>query len=102
VIDAALRPEGWAPKPGSRVVILARPGAPADEPPPPPGVWVVIDRAPEPRAWWVMPHDGEAKVWAVVARAGRTGGMPAGWPGQQVPSTRLFPAGLVQKALPGC
>jgi hypothetical protein len=99
VIDAGLRPEGWAPKPGSHVVILARPGAPADEPPPPSGVWVVIDRAPEPRAWWVMPHDGEAKVWAVVARAGRVGGTPAGWPGQQVSSTRLFPAALVQKAL---
>lgn len=103
-IDPALRPEGWAPKPGSRVVLLARKGAPPDEAPPPPGVWVVIDRAPEGTGyWWVMPHDGEAKTWAVVARAGRAkGSMPAGWPGQQFPSTRLFPAGLVQAALPGC
>jgi hypothetical protein len=60
---------------------------------------VVIDRAPEPRAWWLMPHDGEAKVWAVVQRAGLTTAPPAGWPGQQIPSTRLFPAALVQKAL---
>lgn len=102
-IDAALRPEGWVPKPGSRVIVLARQGAPADEPPPPPGIWVVIDRAPEARCWWLMPHDGEAKVWTVVAMAGRAREQwPAGWPGQQIPSTRLFPAALVQKALPGC
>lgn len=101
MIDPALRPEGWAPKAGSRVVILPATGAAADEPPPPSGVWVVIDRAPEPTCWWVMPQDGDAKVWATVARAGRAD-MPAGWPGQQVTSRRLFPAALVQRALPGC
>jgi hypothetical protein len=64
VIDPALRPEGWAPKPGSRVVILPATQAAADEPPPPPGIWHVIDRAPEATCWWVMPDDGDAKVWA--------------------------------------
>jgi len=99
-IDIALRPEGWAPKAGSRVVILPEAKAAADAPPPPPGVWWVVDRAPESGCWWLMPDDGEARVWTVVQRAGRAE-MPAGWPAQQVSSRRLFPAALVQRALPG-
>lgn len=98
-IDRALRPTDWAPKPGSRVLILPPVKAPADAPPPPPGVWWVVDRAPEPSCWWVMPHDGEAKVWTVVQRAGRAE-MPVGWPAQQVSSQRLFPAALAQRTLP--
>jgi len=98
--NVALRPEGWAPKRGGRVVILPATNTAPDDPPPPPGVWVVIDRAPEPRCWWLMPHDGESKVWAVTARAGRQS-MPEGWPGQQVSSLRLFPADLLQRSLPG-
>ena len=100
-LDIGLRPDGWAPKAGSRVVLLPAAQAAPDDPPPPPGVWVVIDRAPEPRCWWVQPDDGESRVWAVVAREGRKA-MPAGWPAQQVSSLRMFPAALVQKALPGC
>lgn len=100
MIDPALRPTDWQPKPGSRVVILPETKAAADAPAPPPGVWVVIDRSPEPSHWWVMPHDGESRVWATVGVAGRRRDeWPAGWPGQQVNSRRLYPAGLVTRAL---
>jgi hypothetical protein len=103
LLDVALRPEGWAPKPGSRVVLLPATNPAPDAPPPPPGVWVVIDRAPEPRCWWLMPHDGESKAWSVASMGGRARDQwPAGWPGIAVSSLRLFPAALVQKALPGC
>ena len=60
----ALLPEGWAPKPGGHVRIVADPKAAADVPPPPAGIWWVVDRAPEPRTWWVKAHDGDAKTWA--------------------------------------
>lgn len=100
-IDPGLRPEGWAPKAGSRVVILAEAKAAADAPPPPPGVWWVVDRSPDATCWWLMPDDGEAKVWSTVQRAGRAE-MPAGWPALSMTSRRLFPAALVQRALPGC
>jgi hypothetical protein len=103
VIDPALRPEGWSPKPGSRVVVLPETKAAADVPPPPPGVWVVIDRAPEATAWWVQPADGESRAWAVASMAGRPRqAWPTGWPCQAIGSRRLFPAALVQKVLPGC
>lgn len=96
----ALRPEGWAPKPGSQVVILPLAKPAADDPPPPPGVWVVIDRAPEATSWWVMPHDGHARAWSVASIGGRTREQrPAGWPGLPLPSRRLFPAALAQETL---
>jgi hypothetical protein len=69
-----LRPEGWTPRPGSRVRILPDPKAAADEPLPPAGVWYVIDRAPEPTHWWLWAHDDEAKAWTAASPSN------AGWP----------------------
>lgn len=100
MIDPALRPEGWAPQSGSRVVLLPETNPPADAPEPPPGVWVVIDRAPEPRHWWAQPDDGESRAWAVAAMAGRARDTwPVGWPARSWSSLRMFPAALVQRAL---
>lgn len=59
-----LIPEGWAPRPGARVRILPNPKAAPDEPPPPAGVWWVIDRAPGATEWWVLPHDDTARAWS--------------------------------------
>lgn len=64
----ALNPIGWAPKPGGHVRIAADPKAAPDVPPPPAGVWVVIDRAPEARTWWVQARDEDAKAWAAAHR----------------------------------
>lgn len=89
--DRRLVPEGWAPRPGAHVRILPDPKAAPDVPPPPPGVWWVVDRAPEPTHWWVMPKDAEAKAWAVVD-LDRRSAMPVGWPAQAVPSRHLTPA----------
>lgn len=98
--DRRLVPEGWAPKPGYKVRINPETNPAPDAPPPPPGVWWVVDRAPEGGAWWVMPADGESRVWGVVAMAGRArDSWPAGWPAQSVQARRLVPASM---AVPLC
>jgi len=81
VSDRRLLPEGWAPRPGGHVRILQDPKAAPDVPPPPPGVWFVVDRAPAATSWWVYPYDAEAKAWAsetdVNWRASRTMAVPS-------------------------
>ncbi len=57
-----LVPEGWAPRIGSRVTILPH----RDDPVPAPGVWRVIDRAPEASSWWLTPVDDKARDWAAA------------------------------------
>lgn len=56
----------WRPTRGARVRIRPRPHAPDDEPPPPAGVWYVIDRGPQPMTWWVKAVDLEAQAWAAA------------------------------------
>jgi hypothetical protein len=88
-----LRPEGWTPRPGSRVRILPDPKAAADEPLPPAGVWYVIDRAPEPTHWWLWAHDDEAKAWTAAspsnARLARCLSLPSR---RLVPTSVAYPA----------
>lgn len=55
---------GWRPKPGSRVRLRPLPKQPPDVPPPPSGVWTILDRAPGHMQWWVQATDLEAKAWA--------------------------------------
>lgn len=100
-IDPKLRPEGWAPRYGSSVVLLPETNPAADAAEPPPGRWTVLDRAPEATQWWIWPADGEAKAWAVASMGGRRRDQwPTGWPGQTWPARRMFPAHLVQRSLP--
>jgi hypothetical protein len=57
-----LVPEGWTPRRGSLVTVLAS----RDEPYPPRGTWRVFDRSngePGPH-WWALPVDDEARTWA--------------------------------------
>jgi hypothetical protein len=63
--DRRLLPEGWAPRPGARVRILPDPKAADDVPPP--GVWYVVDRAPEVGHWWVWTSDHESREWAAAS-----------------------------------
>lgn len=52
---------------GARVRIYRNPDAPADETPPPPGVWMVLSHAPTgPTHWWLMAHDAEARSWGAA------------------------------------
>lgn len=99
--EASLKPAGWVPKRGSRVIVLPDPKALPDAPEPPAGRWWVLDKGDEDTGfWWVMPDDGESRVWATVAVAGRhRDEWPKGWPGIQVHARRLFPAGLVTRSL---
>lgn len=52
-----LVPEGWAPRRGAHVSILATKDAPAI-----PGRWYLFERAPG--GWWAQPNDDSARVWA--------------------------------------
>lgn len=54
-----LVPEGWAPRRGSTVAVLAS----RDEPVPPSGAWRVVEHAPEAGTWWLLPHDDAARAW---------------------------------------
>jgi len=53
----------WKPRPGApcRIVAAKKDGADAKVPP---GVWMVLDRAPAPGSWWLRPSDPTAKGWA--------------------------------------
>jgi hypothetical protein len=53
----------WRPTIGARVRVTPRPKAPDDEPPPPLGVWRILDRAPERGTWWLQAADSEARLW---------------------------------------
>lgn len=55
-----LIPDGWRPKPGTRVSVRSS----KDVPHPPGGVWRVIDRGPSPSGWWLQPADDKAREWA--------------------------------------
>lgn len=55
-----LIPDGWKPRPGSRVTVLPS----KDVPSPPTGLWRVLDRGPSPSGWWLMPADDKAREWA--------------------------------------
>lgn len=75
--ELALRPSGWAPKPGGHVRVVADPKAAPDVAPPPAGIWVVIDRAPEARHWWLMAKDDDAKAWVTEHPGGVISGCVA-------------------------
>lgn len=75
--DRRLAPEGWRPKPGAHVRVVASSKAAPDEPPPPAGVWWVVDRCPEDMAhagWWLMPRDDVALAWSSARRPHPTHG----------------------------
>lgn len=100
-VDRSLLPEGWRPRTGGHVRILGRPNAAPDEPLPPPGVWWVVDRAPEPQTWWVHPLDAAAHLWVAEQAAGRArSALPVGWPAQAVPGRRLAPASTAVRDTP--
>ena len=89
--DRPLTPQGWKPRPGAHVRILARTGAAPDEPPPPPGVWWVIDRCPAELAhagWWVLPRDDEARSWSSQQRRHERYGNALPVPGRQLTPAR--------------
>jgi hypothetical protein len=56
--SSMLVPEDWNPRRGNRVSLLPT----KDDPRPAPGVWFVLDRAPDGR--WLQPHDEAARTWA--------------------------------------
>lgn len=90
--DRRLLPEGWKPRPGAHVRLLPNPKAAPDEPPPPVGVWWVVDRAPFPRCWWVQPYDDEAWAWANASEVNRRATRS-----MALPYTRLTPAATARR-----
>lgn len=52
-----LIPDDWAPARGAHVTLLPAPDSAA-----PPGVWRILDRAPD--GWWIQPADAAARGWA--------------------------------------
>jgi len=56
---ALLIPDGWAPKRGSVVEVLAT----KDDPTPPAGTWRVFEQAPGTGTWWLTPTSDEARAW---------------------------------------
>jgi hypothetical protein len=93
--ERRLVPDGWAPRPGGHVRLLPDPKAAPDVPPPPPGVWWVVDRAPEATHWWVYPWDAEAKVWAGLTEVNRRIARSL-----SMPSRLLTPARTAVRGLP--
>lgn len=77
--------ERWKPTRGARVRIAPRKRAAPDEPPPPAGVWYVIERGPNPLTWWVQATDLEAKHWASTHPGDVTSGCWLAPAGQLVP-----------------
>jgi hypothetical protein len=92
-VSTVLRPEGWAPRPGARVRILPDPKAAPDVPPPPAGVWYVVDRAPESTHWWLWPSDPEAKAWASASPSNAVLSKNL-----SMPSRRLLPTSVAYPA----
>jgi len=75
-----LVPEGWTPRRGSVVAILAAKDVPAI-----PGRWFVFERAPG--GWWAQPRDDTARAWAQRNPHAVTSGCI------EVPGRRLVPFG---------
>jgi|1185.fasta_scaffold152195_2 hypothetical protein len=59
----------WTARPGSRVT--CKPMKKDGNATPPPGMWRILDRAPDPQSWWLMALDEQSKEHA--KRHGKSG-----------------------------